>query len=133
MSYGDVVAVDGLDLTIDRDTITAVLGPNAAGKTTTLKVLAGEGLPYGGAVDRRGEVGYLPQDPRTGDLDVTARDRVLSARGLDVLLHDMDKVQVAMGEAATDVLQPDVLADIYVAVALRVKDSCPGFLNFISR
>src|SRR5689334_10122100 len=79
-----------------------LVGRNGAGKTTTLKVLAGEGLPYAGAVDRRGEVGYLPQDPRTGDLDVTARDRVLSARGLDVLLHDMDKVQVAMGEAVTD-------------------------------
>ena len=32
-------------------------------------------------------VGYLPQDPRTGDLDVLARDRVLSARGLDELLR----------------------------------------------
>ena len=30
-------------------------------------------------------VGYLPQDPRTGDLDVLARDRILSARGLDVV------------------------------------------------
>ncbi|WP_035868298.1 ABC-F family ATP-binding cassette domain-containing protein [Cryptosporangium arvum] len=79
-----------------------LVGRNGAGKTTTLKVLAGEGLPYAGEVSRRGEVGYLPQDPRTGDLDVTARDRVLSARGLDVLLHDMDKVQVGMAEAATD-------------------------------
>src|SRR3712207_6945755 len=50
------------------------------------KVLAGEGTPYAGQVDRRSAVGYLPQDPRTGDLNVTARDRVLSARGLDTLL-----------------------------------------------
>ena len=60
-----------------------LVGRNGAGKTTTLKVLAGEGAPYAGAVERRGPVGYLPQDPRTGDLDLTARDRVLSARGLD--------------------------------------------------
>ena len=60
-----------------------LVGRNGAGKTTTLKVLAGEGAPYAGAVERRGPVGYLPQDPRTGDLDITARDRVLSARGLD--------------------------------------------------
>jgi len=79
-----------------------LVGRNGAGKTTTLRVLAGEGLPYAGEVERRGEVGYLPQDPRTGDLDVSARDRVLSARGLDTLLHDLDKVQVAMAEAADD-------------------------------
>ena len=79
-----------------------LVGRNGAGKTTTLKVLAAEALPYAGQIDRRGEVGYLPQDPRTGDLDVTARDRVLSARGLDTLLHDMEKVQVGMAEAATE-------------------------------
>src|SRR5215472_9696784 len=66
-----------------------LVGRNGAGKTTTLKVLAGEGSPHAGAVERRGPVGYLPQDPRTGDLSITARDRVLSARGLDVLLSEM--------------------------------------------
>ncbi|HWB38060.1 MAG TPA: ABC-F family ATP-binding cassette domain-containing protein [Rugosimonospora sp.] len=75
-----------------------LVGRNGAGKTTTLKVLAGEGQPYAGAIDTRGPVGYLPQDPRTGDLDVTARDRVLSARGLDTLLHDMAKLQVEMAD-----------------------------------
>ena len=59
-------------------------------------------LPYGGKVDRRGEIGYLPQDPRTGDLDISASDRVLSARGLDDLLHDLEKAQIAMAEAADD-------------------------------
>ena len=56
-----------------------LVGRNGAGKTTTLKVLAGEGQPFAGQVERRGSIGYLPQDPRTGDLHVTARDRVLSA------------------------------------------------------
>ena len=50
MSYGDVVAVDGLDLTIDRGTITAVLGPNAAGKTTTLEICEGYRRPQAGDV-----------------------------------------------------------------------------------
>src|SRR5262249_2252254 len=75
-----------------------LVGRNGAGKTTTLKVLAGEGTPYAGQVERRGPVGYLPQDPRTGDLDVTARDRVLSARGLDVLLAEMHKLEVQLAE-----------------------------------
>ena len=75
-----------------------LVGRNGAGKTTLLRVLAGETLPHSGRVDVRGDVGYLPQDPRTGDLSVTARDRVLSARGLDDLLHGMAKLQVAMEE-----------------------------------
>src|SRR5215813_1352094 len=79
-----------------------LVGRNGAGKTTTLKVLAGEGQPYTGQIDRRGEVGYLPQDPRTGDLDVTAADRVLSARGLDTLLAEMAKLEVALAEDADE-------------------------------
>ncbi|MFC0110377.1 ABC-F family ATP-binding cassette domain-containing protein [Kibdelosporangium aridum] len=79
-----------------------LVGRNGAGKTTSLKVLAGEGQPYAGAVRRTSEVGYLPQDPREGDLSVTAKDRVLSARGLDQLLRDMEKAQSAMSELVDD-------------------------------
>ncbi|MBV1852306.1 ABC-F family ATP-binding cassette domain-containing protein [Catellatospora tritici] len=75
-----------------------LVGRNGAGKTTTLKVLAGEGMPYAGQVDRRGPVGYLPQDPRTGDLDITAADRVLSARGLDVLRNEMKALEGRLAE-----------------------------------
>jgi ABC-2 type transport system ATP-binding protein len=50
MTYGEVVAVDGLDLTVDRGTITAVLGPNGAGKTTTLETCEGYRRPQSGAV-----------------------------------------------------------------------------------
>src|SRR5690606_13622829 len=64
-----------------------LVGRNGAGKTTLTRVLAGESLPAAGTVTRSGSVGYLPQDPRTGDLEVTARDRVLSARGLDELVR----------------------------------------------
>ncbi|MGH8861530.1 MAG: ATP-binding cassette domain-containing protein, partial [Jatrophihabitantaceae bacterium] len=79
-----------------------LVGRNGAGKTTSMRVLAGEGLPHAGRIDTTGAVGYLPQDPRTGDLDVTARDRVLSARGLDVLVRDIAKAQVALAETPED-------------------------------
>jgi ABC-2 type transport system ATP-binding protein len=37
--FGDVVAVDGIDLDIDRGELYALLGPNGAGKTTTIRML----------------------------------------------------------------------------------------------
>jgi ATPase subunit of ABC transporter with duplicated ATPase domains len=79
-----------------------LVGRNGAGKTSALRVLSGEAQPHGGHVDRRGPVGYLPQDPRTGDLDVTARDRVLSARGLDELVADIAKMRVQLAETPDD-------------------------------
>ncbi len=75
-----------------------LVGRNGAGKTTTLRVLAGEEAPHGGDISRGGELGYLPQDPREGDLSVSAKDRVLSARGLDELLREMEKSQTVMAE-----------------------------------
>ena len=43
-----------------------LVGRNGAGKTSLLKVLAEEASPVGGSVQRRGDLGYLPQDPRVG-------------------------------------------------------------------
>ena len=40
-----------------------LVGRNGAGKTTLCKVLAGEGMPAAGTVERTSQVGYLPQDP----------------------------------------------------------------------
>ena len=50
MRYGHKTAVDGLSLTVDRQTITAVLGPNGAGKTTTLETCEGYRRPHQGSV-----------------------------------------------------------------------------------
>ncbi|MEV6820636.1 MULTISPECIES: ABC-F family ATP-binding cassette domain-containing protein [Nocardiopsis] len=77
-----------------------LVGRNGAGKTTMTKVLAGEGLPTGGTVTSSGSIGYLPQDPRTGDLNVIARDRILSARGIDEALRGMREAEKKM--ASTD-------------------------------
>ncbi|TWE12703.1 ABC-F family ATP-binding cassette domain-containing protein [Rudaeicoccus suwonensis] len=75
-----------------------LVGRNGAGKTTLTKVLAGQGEAAAGQVTSSGEVGYLPQDPRTGDLTILARDRILSARGLDTILRDLRKAETAMAD-----------------------------------
>ena len=46
--FGDLTAVNNLSLTIPRGEFFAMLGPNAAGKTTTLKILAGLMKPTAG-------------------------------------------------------------------------------------
>ena len=93
-----LLSVPGAGLRIQAGDRIGLVGRNGAGKTTTMRVLAGEGDPYAGTVVRTGELGYLPQDPREGDLAVTAKDRVLSARGLDELLRELEKQQVVMAE-----------------------------------
>ena len=88
-----------------------LVGRNGAGKTTLTRILAGEGLPASGQVTRTGQLGYLPQDPRDGDLDVLARDRILSARGLDRVLARMRRYEVAMSESTG--AQRDAAMDSY--------------------
>ncbi len=79
-----------------------LVGRNGAGKTTLAKVLSGEGQPAAGSVRVSGTVGYLPQDPRTGDLETLAIDRVLSARGLDTLRAELRAAETRMIEVPGD-------------------------------
>lgn len=97
-----LLSTEGAALRVQPGDRIGLVGRNGAGKTTTMRILAGEGEPYAGSVSRTGEIGYLPQDPKQGDLDVLARDRVLSARGLDTLLADLEKQQALMAEVADD-------------------------------
>jgi ATPase subunit of ABC transporter with duplicated ATPase domains len=73
-----------------------LVGRNGAGKTTLTKILAGEALPAGGTVQRTGDVGYLPQDPRSGDPEQLARERILSARGLDDAVRRLREAEIEM-------------------------------------
>jgi ATPase subunit of ABC transporter with duplicated ATPase domains len=97
-----LLSTDGSALRVQPGDRIGLVGRNGAGKTTTMRILAGEGEPYAGTIARSGEIGYLPQDPREGNLEVLARDRVLSARGLDTLLSDLEKQQALMAEVADD-------------------------------
>lgn len=78
-----------------------LVGRNGAGKTTLTKVLTGSLAATSGDIQVSGNIGYLPQDPRTGDLEITAVQRILSARGIDRHLERMQKAQDAMGQSAT--------------------------------
>src|SRR5712664_897657 len=61
-----------------------LVGRNGAGKTSLLKVLAGEDDAAAGVALRRGTLGYVPQNPRPrADAAQTALSHILSGRGLD--------------------------------------------------
>src|ERR1700682_3015450 len=66
-TFGDVVAVEGADLTVGDGELFAILGPSGSGKTTVLRMIAGFELPTAGVI-------------RLGGVDVTA----LPARHRDV-------------------------------------------------
>ncbi|GAB3996911.1 ABC-F family ATP-binding cassette domain-containing protein [Nocardioides marmoraquaticus] len=74
-----------------------LVGRNGAGKTTMTKILAGEALPAAGQVSRSGSIGYLPQDPRVGDVEQLSRDRILGARGLDDVVRRLREAEDEMG------------------------------------
>lgn len=76
-----------------------LVGRNGAGKTTLTRILAGESLPAAGTITRSGQIGYLPQDPRSGDPEQIARDRVLGARGLDQIIRRLRRAEEAMATA----------------------------------
>ena len=93
----------GVTFRVDRGDKIGLVGRNGAGKTTLTKVLAGESMPTGGRIEKSGEVGYLPQDPRSGNAEDLARTRILDARGLGQLLLGMEAAAIDMGssDAAT--------------------------------
>jgi ABC-2 type transport system ATP-binding protein len=72
--FGDVLALDSLDLDVPAGSVFGLLGPNGAGKTTAIRILTALARPTSGSIDvlgvepgvavRAGRVGYLPQEPR---------------------------------------------------------------------
>ena len=92
--------MDEVSFRVDRGDKIGLVGRNGAGKTTLTKTLAGELQPAGGTIERIGEIGYLPQDPRSGNPEDLARTRILDARGLGQLL-------IGMQESMQDMASPD--------------------------
>jgi len=85
--FGELVAVDGLDLCVERGTFYGFLGPNGAGKSTTIKMLTGLLAPDGGtmrildqdladargAIEIRRRIGVVPEQLALFD-NLTARE-----------------------------------------------------------
>ena len=67
--YGDKVAVDGLDFTVQPGIVTGFLGPNGAGKSTTMRMVAGLDEPTSGRVRVSGR-DYRASDAPMAELGI---------------------------------------------------------------
>jgi ABC-2 type transport system ATP-binding protein len=115
---GNVLALDGLDLSVPAGSVFGLLGPNGAGKTTCLRLLAGLTHPSAGRatvagidpvadpIGVRSRLGYLEQDPRaygwmTGreQLRLVGQLHGLTGRALEASIDDA-LGRVALRDAA---------------------------------
>jgi ABC-2 type transport system ATP-binding protein len=114
--YGDVVAVDGLDLDVRRGETLALLGPNGAGKTTTVECCEGYRRPDAGTVR---VLGHDPvREPRA------LRHRVglmLQEGGVYPMAHP-DEVLDLFSRFYADPLEPhELLERVGLADATRTR------------
>ena len=99
LRVGARMLMQGVNFRVDRGDKIGLVGRNGAGKTTLTKTLAGELEATDGKIERTGEIGYLPQDPRSGNPEDLARTRILDARGLGSIVLKMRQAQDEMGSS----------------------------------
>ena len=104
VEVGGRKTVVGASFTLQPGDKVGLIGRNGAGKTSLLKVLAGEAPAVEGTVTRKGALGYLNQDPRrTAHVaEVTALQHVLGGRELDEVVVRMEKLRLRMEEDPTE-------------------------------
>src|SRR5215216_4914875 len=113
-SFGDQVALDGVDLAVDQGTIFALLGPNGAGKTTIVRILSTLLKPDAGTATVAGfDIARQPANVRasislTGQF--AAVDEILTGRENLILMARLRRVKDA-GQVADDLLARFQLID----------------------
>lgn len=111
--YGDLHAVDGVDLDIQRGEIFSLLGPNGAGKTTTIEIL--EGFRNRDS----GEVSVLGVDPALGDSSWRDRLGIVHQSSQDA--GDLN-VKETISHFAEYYSKPRDVEEVITAVGLAEKE-----------
>lgn len=120
--YGNVRAVDDISFSVEKGEILGFLGPNAAGKTTTMRIITGYMPATSGTVTVAGfdvfddalevkkRIGYLPENPPLY-LDMRVRDYLKFAariKGVDPKILLVEVERVAERISITDVLDKHI-------------------------
>jgi ATPase subunit of ABC transporter with duplicated ATPase domains len=104
VEVGGRLTLTGGSFTLRPGDKAGLVGRNGAGKTSMLKVVAGEAPAAGGVVLRPDALGYLPQNPRPrgAGVDATGLSHVLSGRGLDEAARRVEKLRLLVEEDPTE-------------------------------
>ncbi|WP_411032778.1 ABC transporter ATP-binding protein [Shinella sp. BYT-45] len=139
--YGDAVAVDGIDLSVNQGEVIGLLGPNGAGKTTTILMLLGlteasEGSvrilgrdPLRQPLEVKREVGYLPDAIGFYDT-MTGRENLAYTARLSGMSRDLAKERIA---AALEKVRLTEAADRPVATYSRGMRQRLGIAELLMR
>ena len=100
IEVGGRVVLEDATFTVRAGDKAGLVGRNGVGKTSLLRVLAGEQPAVTGAIHHTGALGYLPQDPRVTGIDphVSSVSHVLSGRGLDEAMARLEKLRLKLEE-----------------------------------
>jgi ABC-type Mn2+/Zn2+ transport system ATPase subunit len=120
VSYGEVVALEAVDLEVPRGSTVAVLGPNGSGKSTLFSAAVGLVTPASGSVSSgSARIAYLPQQVTVEPMfPATVEDTVRMGRWGELGLrgrmsaHDHDVVAQAMRSLAIDHLSERRLGEL---------------------
>lgn len=103
--YGNVMAVDDISFTVEKGEVLGFLGPNAAGKTTTMRVITGYMPASSGTVKVAGydvfeqglevkkRIGYLPENPPLY-FDMRVKDYLRFAASIKNVEHKKINIEV---------------------------------------
>jgi ABC-2 type transport system ATP-binding protein len=101
-SYGDTLALDGIDLEVAEGTIFALLGPNGAGKTTAVQILSSLISPDAGEVRVAGHELAREPDAVRSAIGVTGQfsavDNLLTGEENLILMADLRHLDLAEGQ-----------------------------------
>jgi ATP-binding cassette subfamily F protein 3 len=124
LSFGEKIIVDELDLRLAADDRIGLIGPNGSGKTSLLRMLAGQQAPDAGKIRlRRGlRLGYLPQD-----ISLTVDKPLLgfvlgSVEGREALDQQIAECDAELARTTEEVASGDKTQDDLMDVAERMSD-----------
>jgi spermidine/putrescine transport system ATP-binding protein len=108
--YGDITAVDGIDLTIQRGEFFSLLGPSGCGKTTTLRMISGFERPTAGQVVLDGQ--------EANDIPPNRRDTNLVFQHLSLFPHMTvgENVGYGLKKAGVDGAERESLVSEYLGL-----------------
>src|SRR5690349_16955652 len=103
VEVGGRYTLTGATMTLRAGDKVGLVGRNGVGKTSLMKVLAGDAPAASGVVARTGAIGFLSQEPppRGKGVDGSALAHVLSARGLDVASQRLEQLHERMAADAS--------------------------------